>query len=432
MTRTDQFIHDRFGMFIHFGLSAIPARDLSWPMSWEKIPTTRWRQYLPEFNPDLGGPRDWVRLAKHSGARYCVLTVKHHEGFCLWDSQLTDYTSVQAPACRRDLAREFVDACREEGIRPGFYLSLIDWDHPDYTLDHLHPERDDPAAQLRERRWERYVDYLHAQARELLSNYGQIDVLWLDYSYEDKSDRGNHKSGSAWRADELVEMVRQLQPGIIIDNRLVAGHEDPGQKARHGDFATPEQVIPAEGVRTAEGTPVVWESCMTLGDAWGYRAEDRNFKSPAAAVRMLIECVAKGGNLLLNIGPNARGRVRPQEAAAYAAIGEWMAVNQDAIVGAGPAVVGGELLPKPQWGWYTRRGDTLYAHLLERPAGPIPLLGLGGKILAARWLHDRAEIPINKTWNSVRGDQHAVINPKRADLPDPIASVVALHLAPGC
>jgi alpha-L-fucosidase len=428
MTATDWFVHDRFGMFIHFGLSAIAARDLSWPMSWERIPTARWRQYVPEFNPDLGGPRDWVRMAKRTGARYCVMTVKHHEGFCLWDSQLTTYTSVQAPACRRDLAREFVDACHEEGIRPGFYLSLIDWDHPDYTLDHLHPERDDPASRARPRQWSRYVDYLHAQARELLSNYGQIDVLWLDYSYADPS---GDKSGEAWRADELVAMVRSLQPGIIIDNRLVAGHEDPGAKARHGDFSTPEQVIPADGVRDADGRPVVWESCMTLGNAWGYHAEDTNFKSPTAAVRMLIECVAKGGNLLLNIGPNARGRVRPAEAAAFQAIGDWMELHRDSIVGAGPAVVGGVLLPKPQWGWYTRRGDVLYAHLVERPAGPIPLLGLGGKVVQARWLHDGAEISMQKTWNAVRGDAHAVLNVKRADLPDAIASVVALRLAPG-
>ncbi len=431
MARTDWFVNDRFGMFIHFGLSAIPARDLSWPMCWERIPTRQWREYLPEFNPDLGGPREWVRMAKRCGARYCVMTVKHHEGFCLWDSQLTDYTSVKAPGCGRDLAREFVDACRDEGIRPGFYLSLIDWDHPDYTLDHFHPERDDAASAARPRQWSRYVDYLHAQARELLTNYGTIDVLWLDFSYQDSSAHGNPKSGEAWRADELVALVRSLQPGILIDNRLVAGHEDPSATAKHGDFSTPEQVIPPEGVRDAAGQAKVWETCMTLGDNWGYSAEDRNFKTPAAAVRMLIECVAKGGNLLLNIGPNARGVVRPQEAAAYAAIGDWLVVNGAAIHGAGPAVVGGALLPKPQWGWYTRRGDVLYAHLLERPAGPIPLLGLGGKIRAARWLHDGAEIRLGKTWNAVRGDEHEVINPKRADLPDPIASVVALHLHPG-
>ena len=390
MSRTDWFVHDRFGMFIHFGLSAIPARDLSWPMSFERIPSRVWRQYLPEFNPDLGGPRDWVRFAKQSGCRYAVLTAKHHEGFCLWDSTLTDYTSVRAPACGRDLVREFVDACREQGIRPGLYVSLIDWDHPDYPADRLHPERDDPARRAALRDWDRYVAYLHGQVREVLTNYGQIDVLWLDYSYDDMS-------GATWKADELMAMVRRLQPEIIVDNRLIAGHEDPGQRARHGDFATPEQVIPAEGVRDADGRPLPWESCMTLGQHWGYHAEDQNFKSPAAAVRMLIECVAKGGNLLLNIGPNARGRIRPQESAALAEIGRWMEVNQASIVG----------------------------------AGPVPLLGLGGKVERARWVHDGAEISMRKAFNAVRGDQHAVLQFQRAELPDPIASTVALTLAEG-
>jgi alpha-L-fucosidase len=256
-------------------------------------------------------------------------------------------------------------------------------------------------------------------------------VLWLDFSYQDNSDRGNHKSGEAWRADELVAMVRALQPGIIIDNRLVMGHEDPGAPARHGDFSTPEQVIPADGVRSPDGSPAIWESCMTLGDFWGYHAEDRNFKGAAAAVRMLVECVAKGGNLLLNIGPNARGLVRREEEETFAAIGRWMRLNRDSIVGAGPAVVGGRLLPKPQWGWYTRRGDTLYAHFFERPAGPVPLLGLGGTVRSARWLHDGAEISMRRSWNAVRGDEHAVLAFTRAGLPDPICSTVALRLAPG-
>jgi alpha-L-fucosidase len=239
------------------------------------------------------------------------------------------------------------------------------------------------------------------------------------------------KSGAAWRADELVAMVRSLQPGILIDNRLVAGHEDPSAAARHGDFSTPEQVIPPEGVRDVHGRPLVWETCMTLGDSWGYNPDERNLKGPTAAVRMLVECVAKGGNLLLNIGPNARGRVRPQEEAAFRAIGDWLELHQASVVGAGPAVVDGHLLPKPQWGWYTRRGDTLYAHLIERPAGAIPLLGLGGKVLKARWLHDAAEVRMERPWNAVRGDEHAVLDIKRAELPDPHVSVVALTLRPG-
>lgn len=424
--RTDWFVHDRFGMFIHFGLSAIPARDLSWPMSWEKIPTATWRKYLDEFNPDLAGPEEWVRMAADAGCRYAVLTVKHHEGFCLWDSKLTTYTSVHAPRCGRDLAREFVDACARHGIRPGFYYSLIDWDHPDYPADDpFHPERDDAASKARPRDWNRYVDYLHNQVREILTGYGKIDVLWLDFSYGDMS-------GEKWKADELMTLVRSLQPGILVDNRLVAGHEDPSQKAKHGDFATPEQVVPPEGLFAPDGTPLVWESCMTLGESWGYNRKDRNFMSPEQAIRMLVECVSKGGNLLLNVGPNARGRVRPQESAVMKAVGEWLTVHGDAIYGAGPAVVAGRLLPKPQWGWFTRRGQTLYAVLTERPAGPVPLLGLGGIVSEPRFLFDGSEISMSKPFNAVRGEENAVLNFKEAALPDPAATVVTLRIREGC
>jgi alpha-L-fucosidase len=425
MARTDWFVQDRFGMFIHFGLSAIQGKDLSWPMSWERIPSSRWRAYAQEFNPDKGGPREWVRLAKQAGCRYAVLTVKHHEGFCLWDSKLTDYTSVKAPRCQRDLAREFVDACRAEGIKPGFYYSLIDWDHPDYPVaDKLHPERDNAEALARPRDWNRYLAYMHGQVREILSNYGEIFVLWLDFSYD-------NMSGDKWQADQLMAMVRELQPNIVVDNRLVAGHEDPSASAKHGDFATPEQVIPPEGVTDAQGNPKVWESCMTLGDTWGYCSEGQNFKSPTSAVRMLVECVAKGGNLLVNIGPNARGVVRAQEADALRAIGAWMDLNSESIIGAGHAVVGGKLLSKPQWGWYTRKGDILFAHMTERPNGPVPLMGLGQAVEYARFLHDGAEISMHKSFNAVRGDDNAVLSFRRAKLPDPVVTTVALKLKPG-
>lgn len=226
-------------------------------------------------------------------------------------------------------------------------------------------------------------------------------------------------------------MVRALQPDILVDNRLVAGHEDPGQRAQYGDFATPEQAIPADRILDAEGNPVVWESCMTVGNAWGYAHADQNFKSPTACVRMLVECVAKGGNLLLNIGPNARGRLRVDELTALDAIGSFLDLNGDAIYGAGPAIVDGRILEKPQWGWYTRNGDTLYAHLVERPAGPIPLLNLGGKIEHARLVADGSEVSMHRNWNAIRGEQHAVLHYKPAQLPNPIVTTIALKLKPG-
>lgn len=424
MARTDWFVHDRFGMFIHFGLSAIRAEDLSWPMSWKCVSTREWREHLPYFNPDKAGPREWVRMAREAGCRYAVMIAKHHEGFCLWDSKLTEYTSVKAPRCRRDLVREFVDACAEAGIRPGLYYSLIDWDHPDYPADKLHPQRNDPVERDRPRDWNRYVEYMHAQVRELLTHYGKLHLLWLDFSYDDMS-------GEKWRAEAFMKMVRELQPEILVDNRLVAGHEDPAKPAQYGDFATPEQAVPYEGMRSPDGKPVVWEACMTLGSAWGYSRDDRHFVEPGHAVKLLVECVAKGGNLLLNTGPNARGIVRAEEAEAFAAVGRWMELHAESIYGASQAIVDGQLLPKPVWGWYTRRDNVVYAHLLERPLGPLPLPGLGGKVAHAFFLHDGSAVSMRRGFNAIRDDSFEVLDFIQKSLPMEPVTVVALHLKPG-
>ncbi len=237
-------------MFVHWGLYALPARH-EWVMNRERIPAEEYEEYFQHFNPDLYDPREWARAAKDAGMKYVVLTTKHHEGFCLWDSALTDYKSTKTPS-GQDLVTQYVEALREFGLKVGFYHSLIDWHHPDFIIDGFHPERDNPdAGKLNEGRdMARYREYLHGQVRELLSNYGQIDYLFFDFSYtsEDHRHIWGGKGREAWGSVELLKMVRELQPGIIVNDRL----DIPG------DFATPEQYQPSgpmvvDGVRGALG-----------------------------------------------------------------------------------------------------------------------------------------------------------------------------------
>ena len=241
---TAWFRHDRFGMFIHFGLYALPSRH-EWVKNHECTPEEKYQKYFDHFNPDLFDAREWARQAKAAGMKYAVLTTKHHEGFCLFDSQYTDYKSTNTPF-GRDLVREYADAFRAEGLKVGFYYSLIDWHHPDFPIDMLHPRRNDPDAfeQNQGRDMHKYAEYMRNQVRELLTNYGKIDILWFDFSYSgSKPEAGKEwmkgKGKDDWEAEELIATARRLQPGIIIDNRTEIEQ----------DIWTPEQFQPTEWVR---------------------------------------------------------------------------------------------------------------------------------------------------------------------------------------
>ena len=425
--RTEWFRHDRFGMFIHWGLYAIPARG-EWVRSTEEMPEEPYLAYFREFTADRYDPKEWARLARQAGMRYAVLTAKHHDGFCLFDSQLTDYKSTNTP-CGRDLVREFLDAFRAEGLKVGLYYSLLDWHHPDYPHfgDQNHPLRNHPEEGNEGRDFSRYLAYMHGQIRELLTNYGRLDVMWFDFSYGDMKCE-------TWKAAELMEMVRSLQPHILIDNRLEGSGESSGSiLTEHptpyaGDFACPEQMIPPEGMRNTAGDPIPWEACLTLNNNWGYAAGDRHYKSAQMVVRTLVECVSKGGNLLLNVGPNARGEIPEESAAVLRQVGAWMAKNGASIYGCGPAG-----LPKPEWGRLTRRGNTLYAHVLEEQAGAVCLPGLAGRVARLRRLEDGSEIPQKEHWNLREYPEYAsfFLNPSTSDsypLPDPMDTVVELTL----
>jgi alpha-L-fucosidase len=423
--RTEWFRRDRFGMFIHWGLYAIAGRG-EWVKSTERITTEAYQPYFNEFAPDRYNPREWARAARDAGMRYAVMTAKHHDGFCLFDSALTDYKATNTGA-RRDLIREYVDAFRAEGLRVGLYYSLIDWHHPDFPHfgDRHHPMRENESFRGVKHQFERYREYMHGQVRELCTNYGTIDLLWFDFSYDDMT-------GEKWRAKDLVKMVRGLQPDVVIDNRLNLHNSmgairsaDPDPTA--GDFASPEQIIPPEGVTDEEGRPVPWEACITMNNNWGFNTFDREWKSPKLIIRKLVECVAKGGNMLLNVGPDARGQIPEESLRILSEIGRWMTANGESIHACGPAG-----RPKPEWGWFTANGSRLFAHVLDGNIGALPLPGLARTAASARLLSHRAEMKLITTWNTEAYPEHAFINfgPGETNtypLPDEIDTVVELE-----
>lgn len=392
--RVKWFCHDRFGMFIHWGLYSIIGRG-EWVMSTEQIPLAQYVPYAQEFHPEHFDPAAWAKMARMAGMKYVVLTAKHHDGYCLFDSKLTDYTSMTS--CGKDLVREFVEAVRAEGLKVGLYYSVIDWHHPDFPKyhDRHHPMRGNEAYKDEHIDFDRYLAYMHGQVEELVRNYGKLDILWFDFSYD-------HLRGEAWKAAELIRMVRNYQPHVLIDNRLEASGDGFGSiVTAHpadycGDFASPEQIIPPEGIRDVFGNPVPWELCTTMNNNWGYCPADRNYKSSTVLIRKLVECVSKGGNMLLNVGPDGNGRVDPISTQTLAQIGHWMARNGASIHGCGSAGI-----PKPEWGRYTRKGNKLYAHILEAPIGPLALTGVNkDSILRIRRLADGSEVKRGESWST--------------------------------
>jgi alpha-L-fucosidase len=409
-------------MFIHWGLYAIPARG-EWIRSIEKISNEAYQKYFDEFNPTNYHPEVWAKIAKKAGMKYAVLTAKHHDGFCLFDSQLTDYKSTNTRA-NRDLVREYVEAFRAEGLKVGLYYSLLDWHHAHYPAygDMFHPMRDNEAYKGQSRNFSEYLDYFHGQVTELLTNYGKLDIIWFDFSYAELT-------GEAWRATELVQKVRALQPHILIDNRLGAsgeGNHKFGTKNPEiyaGDFACLEQIIPPDGLVTEDNQAVPWEANLTLNKNWGYCAADRDYKSSRQVIRALVECVSKNGNMLLNVGPNARGEIPAESERILVEVGEWMRQNGASLYGCGRAE-----LSKPEWGRYTQKGNLLYAHIYERGIGPMNFRGLNGKIKQARLLADGSELKLEKSWMTADYAQDAFIDFPTSRLPDEFDTVIELEL----
>lgn len=376
------FVHDRFGLFIHWGLYALPARH-EWVKSREEITTEEYQKYLEHFNPTLYDPAEWAHNTKKAGMKYVVITTKHHEGFCLWDTQYTDYKVTNTPY-GKDLIAPFVDAFRAEGIRVGFYYSIIDWHHPDFTIDTHHPLRNfENVAELNKTRdMKKYAAYMRDQLRELLSNYGQIDELFCDFSYPEREYKGLPGKGrDDWESEELVKVIRELQPNIMLNNRL----DLPGA----ADFYTPEQIQPPEWLYI-DGEPVVWETCQTFSGSWGYHRDEETWKSPGQLIRMLINTVSCGGNLLMNVGPTARGTWDQRASDALTVYGDWMALHSDSIYGCTQS----EYTAPPDCR-LTQNGNKLYVHIFAWPFKYILVEGIADKVEYAQLLHDGSEVLMN-------------------------------------
>lgn len=388
------FVRNRFGLFIHWGIYSVAARH-EWVQSREKRTTDEYGRYIEYFDADLYDPRAWARDAKATGMKYAILTAKHHDGFAMWDTSTTGFKVTNAPA-GRDVLREWIDAFRAEGIRVGFYYSVLDWHHPDYTMDSPHPQRDSDWEAFNEGRdWNRYREYMFAQVRELLTDYGKIDVMWFDWTPPERS-------ATDWDSPALVDMVRDLQPGIILNDRI--GYPEGA------DLVTPEE-YQAKSWPTRDGERVIWETCQTLNGSWGYDRDNHNWKSPELLLSLLIDTVSKGGNLLLNVGPDARGVIQPEARDTLASIGEWMHLHSRSIYGC----TASEFQP-PADSRYTQNGNRLYLHILNWPLSHIHLEGLAGKIHFARFLHDGSEVCFKDA------DPDAI--PQNVDMPEDAGDVI--------
>ncbi|MEI7832992.1 MAG: alpha-L-fucosidase [bacterium] len=404
MSRADWYVNDRFGMFIHWGLYAIQASG-EWCLTRDAIPYDEYRAFQQRFNPTEFDAEQWAGIAKDAGMKYMVFTTKHHDGFCMFDSPYTDWKITNTPF-KRDVTRELVTACNKNDLRVGLYHSLIDWMHPDYTLDEIHPLRNDEKVKAEPRDQQRYATYLQQSLRYLFTRYGQIDILWLDFTPQGKGP-------DDWRAGELDAMIRELQPNVLYDDRLGDKEKFPG------DFTTPEQVLPATPVYV-DGKRRVWEACVTMNSAWGYRADDANFKPTRTLIHMLARCVSNDGNLLLNVGPDAHGRIPAESVKRLAEIGEWMRQNGESIYGAGMAP---GLVPPPGC-VYTQKGNRLFLHVLDWPYLNLRLPGLRKSFRFASFLRDGARLKVSGWQNT---DEDIAISLPYHE-PDPLDTVIEIEL----
>jgi len=407
----------RFGMFIHWGLYAVPAGVWKgentggigeWIMNTARIPISEYEQFTKRFNPVKFDADEWVRLAKNAGMKYIVITSKHHDGFCLWDSKISDYDIIDATPFNRDILKELSEACRKHGMPFCFYHSIMDWHHPDAQGPHYPTYNTDKKKNPN---FARYVEtYMKPQLRELLTNYGPLGVLWFDGEW---IPEWNEQFGI-----DTYHFVRGLQPDIVINNRVGSGRQGMQGMTEEGrfggDFGTPEQEIPPTGLPGVD-----WETCMTMNDTWGFKKNDHNWKSAQDLLRKLVDIASKGGNFLLNVGPTAEGLIPQPSVDRLQAIGKWMNVNGESIYG-----TSANPFKTLAWGRCTQKPGKLYLHVFEWPKNrELTVPGLRNEIRAAYLLADqgRSELGVQRAG----GDVVIRVSEKA---PDPVDTVVVLEI----
>ena len=404
----------RFGMFIHWGLYAAPAGEWKgkkvggggeWIMNSARIPVNEYEQLRDQFNPDKFDAKEFVRIAKDAGMKYIVITSKHHDGFCLWDSKVSNYTIMSTPF-KRDILKELSVACEAAGVRLCFYHSIMDWHHPDAQAPH-YPTYN--TGKLKNPNFAKYrEEYLKPQIKELLTNYGNIGVMWFDGEWipEWSEEQGR----------DLYTFIKKIRPDIIINNRVGVGRKGMAGMTKEGafagDFGTPEQEIPATGFPGMD-----WESCITMNDTWGFKKSDSKWKSAATMIHMLIDTSSKGGNLLMNVGPTAEGLIPAPSAERLAEVGKWMKVNSESIYGSAPSP-----FKALAFGKATQKPGKVYLHVYTWPKDGTLAVPLKNKVTNAYLLADR-----EKSLTTAAGDGGVKITVP-ATAPDAVASVVVLEI----
>jgi len=377
-SKVDWWKDARFGMFIHWGVYSTEGRG-EWIMYQEHIPYSEYKTLAGNFHPANYAPASWVALAKEAGMKYVVLTTRHHDGYCLFDSQVSDFTSVKiGPG--KDLVADFADACHKAGMKLGFYYSLTDWHLPG-VLPQGYPKSAEVTGHL--------VRQAHEQVKELLTKYGKVDILWFDGMTPGDT--------TVWRSSDLIKMARALQPGILINDRAGTGE----------DFVTPENVV------TAHNKP--WESCYTMNRTWGFAPFDQNYKPVAELIRLLTSCASQGGNFLLNVSPDGNGKIPDQQVASLREIGKWMKVHGEAVyqAKASPVVA-------PNLGFQCMVGEKVYLFVQRWPGTVLPFAWCGSTVRSARILTTGQKLEVDQK------EDRVWLRGLPALPPDPYMNVVEL------
>lgn len=396
--RMQWFEDARLGIFIHWGIYAVDGIDESWSFFNQYISYADYMKQLEGFTASRYNPQQWAELIRESGARYAVLTSKHHDGVALWNTRCNSLNVVEKTPAGRDLVDPLVKVLRKNGIKAGLYFSLLDWSHPDYP----NMTRSEKRYENDSVRWQRFVDFNFCQLEELSARF-KPDLFWFDGDWE--------QSAEAWRARELNQMLRSRNPGVILNSRI----------AGYGDYSTPEQGLPV--TRPADR---YWELCMTMNDSWGFQGNDHNYKTPNQVIRIFADCLAMGGNLLLDIGPKADGTIPDEQVAILKELGRWTCKHQEAIYGTRAGIPAEHFYGPTS---LNKSGDILYLYLPWKPNGPITLKGIKNKINRI-WVVGNGtklnwDVKMKQYWSEVPGLVYIDVPEK---VLDPQVTVIAVLL----